>query len=251
MMEAGLFFARKETTMTPDRQTDSARSGAQIICDGLKAHGVRTVFGYCGGAILRFHDGRHSDPGPYQVMLRHEQGAAHAAAGYARATGRPGVCVSTSGPGATNLLTGIMDAHMDSTPMVVLCGQVDSRLIGRDAFQETDVLSITASVTKHGFQPRHVDELEEVVHAAFHIASTGRPGPVVIDVPKDVMMASTSRRAPRALPLPGYRTPTAPAAAAIDAAAERLRHAQRPVLLPGGGPLIADAGAPLLTPAQR
>jgi acetolactate synthase-1/2/3 large subunit len=229
----------------------TVRTGGEIICDALKAHSVRTVFGYAGGAILHFYDALHRDPTLYHVTVRHEQGAAHAAAGYARASGRVGVCVSTSGPGATNLLTGIMDAHMDSTPMVVLCGQVDSKLIGNDAFQETDVLSITASVTKHGFQPRHVDELEEVVHAAFHIASTGRPGPVVIDVPKDVMMASTSRRAPRALPLPGYRTPTAPAAAAIDAAAERLRHAQRPVLLLGGGALIADAGAPLLTLAER
>src|SRR5262245_2249346 len=144
-----------------------------------------------------------------------------------------------------------MDAHMDSTPMVVLCGQVDSRLIGKDAFQETDVLSITASVSKHGFQPRSVEELEEVVHAAFHIASTGRPGPVVIDVPKDVLAARTARRAARALPLPGYRPAGAPNGAHIAAAAELLRRAQRPLLLLGGGALIADAGAPLLALAER
>jgi acetolactate synthase-1/2/3 large subunit len=227
------------------------RSGGEIICDALKAHGVRTVFGYAGGAILHFYDALHRDRELYHVTVRHEQGAAHAAAGYARASGRPGVCVATSGPGATNLLTGIMDAHMDSTPLVVLCGQVDSRLIGRDAFQETDVLSITASVSKHGFQPRHVDELEEIVYAAFHIAMTGRPGPVVVDVPKDVLVATTGRRAPRPMPLPGYRAVAAPDRAAIGAAAALLRRAERPLLLLGGGALIADAGRPLRALAER
>jgi acetolactate synthase-1/2/3 large subunit len=236
-----------------DWRAESAgeRTGGEIICDVLKAHGVRTVFGYAGGAILHFYDALHRDPALYHVTVRHEQGAAHAAAGYARASGRPGVCVATSGPGATNLLTGIMDAHMDSTPMVVLCGQVDSRLIGKDAFQETDILSITASVTKHGFQPRHVDELEEAVHAAFHIACTGRPGPVVVDVPKDVLMATTARRCARSRPLPGYRSVGAPAADRIAAAAELLRRAERPLLLLGGGALIADAGTALLALAER
>src|SRR5574342_1403038 len=117
----------------------SLRSGAEIICDGLKAHGVRTVFGYAGGAILHFYDALHRDPALYHVTVRHEQGAAHAAAGYARASGRPGVCVATSGPGATNLVTGIMDAHMDSTPLVAITGQVPRAMIGRDAFQETDI----------------------------------------------------------------------------------------------------------------
>ena len=230
---------------------DEPRTGGEIICDALKAHGVDTVFGYAGGAILHFYDALHRDPALYHVTVRHEQGAAHAAAGYARASGRPGVCVATSGPGATNLLTGIMDAYMDSVPMIVLCGQVDSKLIGKDAFQETDMLSITASVTKHGFQPRDVDELEQVVHAAFHIACTGRPGPVLIDVPKDVLMAATSRRAPRALRLPGFRSPPPPAAAAIAAAAALLQDAERPVLLLGGGALIADAGEPLRRLAER
>ena len=229
----------------------AARSGGEIIRDALKAHGVRTVFGYAGGAILAFYDALHRDPDLHHVTVRHEQGAAHAAAGYARASGRPGVCAATSGPGATNLVTGIMDAYMDSTPIVVLCGQVDTRLIGRDAFQETDVLSITASITKHGFQPRHVDELEETVYAAFHIASTGRPGPVVIDLPKDVQMARTTRRTARPLALPGYRLVDPPHRAAIAAAAERLRRAERPVLLLGGGALIADAGRPLRTLAER
>jgi acetolactate synthase-1/2/3 large subunit len=227
------------------------RSGAEIICGALKAHGVRTVFGYTGGAILHFYDALHRDPDMYHVTVRHEQGAAHAAAGYARACGRPGVCVSTSGPGATNLVTGIMDAHMDSTPMVVICCQVDSRLIGRDAFQETDMLSITASVSKHGFQPRSVEELEEVMHAAFLLASTGRPGPVVVDVPKDVLVATTTRRSPRPLVLPGYRCAGAPNDADVAAALRLLATAERPVLLLGGGATIADAGVPLRALAEQ
>ena len=241
--------ARRDAADAPDHV--GARSGGEIICTVLRAHGVRTVFGYAGGAILHFYDALHRAPDLYHVTVRHEQGAAHAAAGYARASGEPGVCAATSGPGATNLLTGIMDAYMDSTPMVVLCGQVDSRLIGRDAFQETDILSITASVTKHGFQPRTIDELEPMLHAAFHIATTGRPGPVVVDLPKDVLMASTQRRAARPLPLPGYRAVGAPDAGAIAAAADLLRAAQRPLLLLGGGALIADAGSPLRALAER
>ncbi len=130
------------------------RSGAEIVRDALKAHGVRTLFGYTGGAILALYDAVHRDPDLRHVTVRHEQGAAHAAAGYARAGGGVGVCLATSGPGATNLVTGIMDAHMDSVPLIALCGQVDSRLIGSDAFQETDLLAITASISKHGFQPR-------------------------------------------------------------------------------------------------
>ena len=243
--------AASTTAMDWRAQPTGERTGGEIICDVLKAHGVRTVFGYAGGAILHFYDALHRDPALYHVTVRHEQGAAHAAAGYARASGRPGVCVATSGPGATNLLTGIMDAHMDSTPMVVLCGQVDSRLIGRDAFQETDILSITASVTKHGFQPRHIDELEEAVYAAFHIACSGRPGPVVIDVPKDVLMATTARRAAGPRALPGYRCAGAPAADRIAAAADLLQRAERPLLLLGGGALIADAGAAVLALAER
>lgn len=232
-------------------EATTARSGARIICEALRAHGVRTVFGYAGGAILELYDALYRDPVLYHVTVRHEQGAAHAAAGFARASGQAGVCISTSGPGATNLVTGIMDAHMDSTPLVVICGQVDQRLIGRDAFQETDVLSITASITKHGFQPRSVDELEETMHAAFHIATSGRPGPVLVDVPKDVLVASTARRAPRPLPLPGYRPVGGPDPAAVAAAVGLLLQAERPVLLLGGGATIADAGEPLRQLAER
>ena len=232
-------------------RTAAVRNGGEIICDALTAHGVRTVFGYAGGAILHFYDALHRNPRLSHVMVRHEQAAAHAAAGYARASGEPGVCAATSGPGATNLVTGIMDAYMDSTPIVVLCGQVDSRLIGRDAFQETDVLAITAAVSKHGFQPRCVDELESTLYAAFHIATTGRPGPVVVDVPKDVLTATTGMRSPSALSLPGYHPVDLPDPSAVATAAALLRDAQRPLLLLGGGALAADAGLPLLALAER
>jgi acetolactate synthase-1/2/3 large subunit len=232
------------------RPAAQPRNGAEIICEVLKANRVDTVFGYAGGAILHLYDALHRDPGLYHVTVRHEQAAAHAAAGYARASGRVGVCVTTSGPGATNLVTGLMDAHLDSTPLVVICGQVDSRLIGRDAFQETDMLSITAAVTKHGFQPRTVDELGSMLQAAFHLATTGRPGPVLVDVPKDVL-AAVSGSAVATLPLPGFRPPPAPDPAAIDAALDLLRRAERPLLLLGGGALIAEAGPPLRVLAER
>lgn len=229
----------------------AARDGAEIICAVLRANGVDTVFGYAGGAILHLYDAMYRDGGIHHVTVRHEQGAAHAATGYARASGRVGVCVSTSGPGATNLVTGIMDAHMDSVPLVVICGQVDSRLIGRDAFQETDMLSITAAVTKHGFQPRSAGELGPMLQAAFRLATSGRPGPVLVDVPKDVLAATTDAGAATALPLPGYRPTPAPDASDIAAAAALLRRAERPLLLLGGGALSAEAGAPLRALAER
>ena len=237
-------------TATAARWADPPRNGAQIICEVLRRQGVDTVFGYAGGAILHLYDALHRGDGLYHVTVRHEQGAAHAAAGYARASGRVGVCVTTSGPGATNLVTGLMDAHMDSTPLVVICGQVDSRLIGRDAFQETDMLSITAAVTKHGFQPRRVEELGPMLEAAFHIAASGRPGPVLIDVPKDVLAATTDADG-TAWSLPGYRPAAEPAPADIAAVAELLRRAERPLLLLGGGALIAEAGAPLRALVER
>ena len=231
--------------------TPRARSGGEVVCDVLAAHGVRTIFGHAGGAILHFYDALHRHPELRHIVVRHEQAAAHAAAGWARATGRPGVCVATSGPGATNLLTGIMDAHLDSTPMVVLGGQVPTDLIGYDAFQEADLMSMSAAVTKHSFQPREIGELEGMLHAAFHIAGTGRPGPVYVDLPKDVLMATTTRRHGRPLPLPGYLPPATPDPADIERATAILRAAEQPVLLLGGGALIADAGDALLTLAER
>ena len=246
MMDAG-----ESERVSGSRGDATERSGAEIVRDALKAHGVRTLFGYTGGATLALYDAVHRDPDLHHVIVRHEQGAAHAAVGFARASGRPGVCLATSGPGATNLVTGIMDAHMDSVPLIALCGQVDSRLIGSDAFQETDLLAITASISKHGFQPRDVDELEETMYAAFLLACTGRPGPVVVDLPKDVLAARTRRRAPRPLSMPGYRPASAPAPDDIARAAALLRAAERPLLLLGGGALGAAAGAALRALAER
>ena len=227
------------------------RSGAQVACEVLLANRVKTLFGYTGGAILPFYDALANFPQLHHVMVRHEQAAAHAAAGYARASGEAGVCVTTSGPGATNLLTGIMDARLDSTPMVILGGQVGTKLIGSDAFQETDMMCMTASVTKHNFQPRHVDELEEMMHAAFHIAMTGRPGPVYIDLPKDVLEARTLQRRAKPVLLPGYRSLKGPLAADIARLRMIWQNSERPLLLVGAGAMHADAGAALLALAEK
>ena len=227
------------------------RSGAQIVCEALAAHRVTTLFGYSGGAILPFYDSLPGYAQLHHVMVRHEQAAAHAAAAYARVSGRAGVCVTTSGPGATNLLTGIMDARLDSTPMIILGGQVGTKLIGSDAFQETDMMCMTASITKHNYQPRHVDELEEVMHAAFLIAQTGRPGPVYIDLPKDVLEARTLRRRARPARLPGYRPPPLPDAAIMQEIRGHLLRAKTPMLLIGGGAVHSGASDALQSLAEH
>ena len=227
------------------------RTGAQVVCEALLAHQITTLFGYSGGAILPFYDALGNFPQMHHVMVRHEQAAAHAAAAFARVSGRPGVCVTTSGPGATNLLTGIMDARLDSTPMVILGGQVGTRLIGSDAFQETDMMCMTATITKHNYQPRHIDDLEEVMHAAFLIASTGRPGPVYIDLPKDVLEAQTTRRRATPARLPGYRPPPLPSPSEISDIRRLLVNAERPFMLIGGGAVISEAGEVLQRLAEH
>jgi acetolactate synthase-1/2/3 large subunit len=161
-------------------------TGAQILCRALLDEGVDLLFGYPGGAIMPFYHALPEYPGLRHVLVRHEQAAAHAADGYARASGRPGVCVATSGPGATNLVTGIATAHMDNTPLVAITGQVPRAMIGRDAFQETDIIGITQPITKHSRLVEDVAELADAVHEVFAVAREGRPGPVVLDVPKDV-----------------------------------------------------------------
>lgn len=231
------------------RATEPERSGAQIVCDVLKANGVDVVFGYGGGAILHFYDALHRDPDLRHVTVRHEQGAAHGAVGYARASGKVGVCVATSGPGVTNLVTGIMDAHLDSVPIVALGGQVATPLIGRDAFQETDMLSITASITKHAFQPRRAAEIAPAVSAAFDIARTGRPGPVYVDLPKDALIETIS-----GFDVHPGRSPEAhhePERAAIERAARLLEEARRPVLLLGGGAVTAECRTQAIALAEH
>src|SRR6266568_4835479 len=163
-------------------------SGAQILCRVLVEEGVDTIWGYPGGAIMPFYHALGDAPEIRHILVRHEQAAAHAADGYARASGRIGVCVATSGPGATNLVTGLATAQMDSSPIVAITGQVARHFIGRDAFQETDVLGVTQPITKHNFLVQRVEDIADIVHEAFRIARGGRPGPVLIDIPKDVQM---------------------------------------------------------------
>src|SRR5438477_5064723 len=166
-------------------------AGSQILCEALVREGVELLYGYPGGAIMPFYDALTSYPTLHHVLVRHEQAAAHASDGYARATGKVGVCVATSGPGATNLVTGLATAYMDSTPIVAITGQVARPFIGRDAFQETDILGVTQPITKHNFLVQRVEDLADIVHEAFRLARGGRPGPVLIDVPKDVQFSKT------------------------------------------------------------
>ncbi|MFZ5823174.1 MAG: biosynthetic-type acetolactate synthase large subunit [Bacillota bacterium] len=214
---------------------------AQALLKALEAEGVEVIFGYPGGASLYIYDALY-DSGIRHVLTRHEQGAIHAAQGYARATGRVGVVLATSGPGATNLITGLCDAMMDSTPIVAITGQVIRPLIGRDAFQEADVTGITMPVTKHNYLVTDPADLLRVVKEAFHIAQTGRPGPVLIDIPKDVTNARIPYRYPERVHLPGYRVAGAADPEQVEAAASAIRTAERPVLLCGGG-VVHSPGA--------
>jgi acetolactate synthase-1/2/3 large subunit len=190
----------QDATPAPESMT-----GAEIVVRALVDQGVTDLFGYPGGAVLPIYDALFHAPRLRHVLVRHEQGATHAAEGYARSTGKPGVVLVTSGPGATNAVTGIVDALMDSIPMVVITGQVPTHLIGTDAFQECDTVGITRSCTKHNYLVKSVDDLARVLHEAFAIATTGRPGPVVIDIPKDVQFAAGLYRGPDAVrPIHNY-----------------------------------------------
>jgi acetolactate synthase-1/2/3 large subunit len=227
-------------------------TGAQALVRSLEQQGVEVVFGLPGGAILPAYDPLRSSSLRH-VLVRHEQGAGHAAEGYAWATGRTGVCMVTSGPGATNLVTALADAYMDSVPLVAITGQVSSAMIGTDAFQEADITGITLPVTKHNELVTSAERLPAAIAEAFHIASTGRPGPVLVDVPKDILQATMAWGPdtwPPALNLPGYRVPAAPDTAAVRAAATLLRQARRPVLYVGGGVIKAGAHAELLALAE-
>ncbi len=228
-------------------------SGSQILCRALLDEGVDLVFGYPGGAIMPFYHALPEYPGIRHVLVRHEQAAAHAADGYARAGGKVGVCVATSGPGATNLVTGLATAHMDSTPIVAITGQVARAMIGRDAFQETDIIGITQSITKHNRLVEDVEELAEAVREAFAVAREGRPGPVLIDVPKDVQNQKAEWTGGRQrLGAGGARRSAAGYGPAdILAAADLIAQAQRPLIMAGHGIILADAYAELRTLAER
>jgi acetolactate synthase-1/2/3 large subunit len=218
--------------------------GAQIFFECLKKEGVEVVFGFPGGAVIDIyhefpkHDIRH-------ILVRHEQGAAHMADGYARATGRVGVCLVTSGPGATNTVTGIATAYMDSVPMVIFTGQVPTALIGNDAFQEVDIVGITRPCTKHNYLVKDVNDLARVIKEAFYLARTGRPGPVLIDLPKDVVQATTEFRYPKQIELTGYRPTVEAHMGQVKRAVQMLRKCKKPVIYAGGGVIAAEASEEL------
>lgn len=223
-------------------------TGAFALIDSLKRHGVEHIFGYPGGAILPIYDELYraeAEGDLKHILVRHEQGAAHAADAYARATGRVGVCFGTSGPGATNLVTGIATAHMDSIPLVVVTGQVARKAIGTDAFQETDIFGITLPIVKHSYLVRDPKDMATIVAEAFHIASTGRPGPVLIDVPKDVGLQEIDYIPvnPGELTLPGYKPTVKGNMRQINQAIALIRKAERPLLYIGGGAISANAHA--------
>jgi acetolactate synthase-1/2/3 large subunit len=224
-------------------------TGAQSLVRSLEAAGVEVIFGIPGGAILPAYDPLF-DSKIRHVLVRHEQGAGHAATGYAQATGRVGVCMATSGPGATNLVTPIADAYMDSVPIVAITGQVPSPAIGSDAFQEADICGITLPITKHNFLVTDPADIPKTIAAAFHIASTGRPGPVLVDLPKDILQAKTTFTWPKQLDLPGYRPNLRPHAKQVREAAKLIRASERPVLYVGGGVLKAHAAGELLQLAE-
>src|SRR3954469_10722676 len=215
-------------------------SGAGALVRSLEALGVEVAFGIPGGAILPAYDPLY-DSKVRHILVRHEQGAGHAATGYAQATGKVGVCIATSGPGATNLVTPIADAYMDSVPIVAITGQVARPAIGTDAFQEADIQGITLPITKHNFLIQTPEEIPQILAEAFHLAATGRPGPVLVDIPKDVMQAQTTFIWPPTLDLPGYRPTLHPHGKQIREAARLIAQARRPVLYVGGGVLKAGA----------
>jgi acetolactate synthase-1/2/3 large subunit len=225
-------------------------TGAQALVAALEQLGVDVVFGIPGGAILPAYDPLFDSHRVRHILVRHEQGAGHAAAGYAQVTGRPGVCMATSGPGATNLVTPLADAYMDSVPVVAITGQVPSGLIGTDGFQEADIAGITLPVTKHNFLVTEAGDIARTVAEAFHVAATGRPGPVLVDIAKDALQAKTQFRWPVPFDLPGYHPVTRPHSRQVREAARMMMAAQRPVLYVGGGVIKAGASEDLLALAE-
>jgi acetolactate synthase-1/2/3 large subunit len=225
-------------------ETGKLMTGAEILLECLAREGVDCFFGYPGGVTLPFYDALY-DHSIRHILVRHEENACFAAEGYARATGKVGVCCATSGPGATNLLTGLVDALMDSIPLVAITGQVHSKLIGSDAFQEADTFGITRPATKHNFMVKSVQELPQIVHEAFYIAASGRPGPVLVDIPKDVFMARGHYTPVDTIHLPGYKVFTEGHAGQIRRAAQLIWEAERPFVYAGGGIIAANASAEL------
>jgi acetolactate synthase-1/2/3 large subunit len=221
-------------------------SGSDILLRSLLLEGVDCVFGYPGGAVLFIYDAMHGNSDFNHLLTRHEQGAIHAADGYARSTGKVGVCIATSGPGATNLVTGIATAYMDSVPLVVITGNVATSFIGTDAFQEADITGITMPITKHSYLVRNVEDMPRIIHEAFHVANTGRKGPVLIDIPKDVSANKTEFHYPDTINIRGYKPSMEFNLSQVDALLDAIERAENPVILAGGGVVYADAAKELL-----
>ncbi|MBQ8078056.1 MAG: acetolactate synthase large subunit, partial [Eubacterium sp.] len=224
-------------------------NGSQIVLETLKEQGVDTIFGYPGGTILNIFDELYKNADTFNhILTAHEQGAAHAADGYARATGKVGVCFATSGPGATNLVTGIATAYLDSIPIVAITANVANPLIGRDTFQEVDICGITMPITKHNFFVKHIEDLAPTIRRAFKIAQSGRPGPVLIDIPKDVTAAMCEYNAePAQVPAPAPE----PVEGTFERAIELIRSAKKPLIYVGGGTVLSDIGEDLITFAEK
>jgi acetolactate synthase-1/2/3 large subunit len=233
---------KKDSKPETKEQAPALRSGAQCVIDGLAKAGCDIIFGYPGGTVLDIFNCLYDAPFQF-ILSRHEQGAVHMADGYARATGKPGCCLVTSGPGATNTITGLATANMDGIPLVCITGQVALHLIGTDAFQEADVMGITRSVTKHNFLVRDVNELPEIIAKAFYIATTGKPGPVLIDIPKNIQRATTTLPtiAPESVSMRAYKPDVKVAKSDIEKLAELINKAERPLLYAGGGAINGEA----------
>jgi acetolactate synthase-1/2/3 large subunit len=230
--------------------TPELLTGAQAVVRSLELLGITDVFGLPGGAILPVYDPLLDSRKLRHILVRHEQGAGHAAEGYASSSGKLGVAIATSGPGATNLVTAIADAHMDSVPLLAITGQVFSNLMGTDAFQEADIVGITMPITKHSFLVKRADEIPAAIAAAVHIATTGRPGPVLVDITKDAQQATFPFRWPPKLDLPGYRPIMKAHGKQVSAAAQLIAEAKRPVLYVGGGIIRSRASEELLALAE-
>ncbi|MFS0780702.1 acetolactate synthase large subunit [Bacillus sp. 1P06AnD] len=240
----------QETVMPVENKAATKKTGADYLLNALKKQQVDLIFGYPGGAVLPIYDALY-DAGIVHILTRHEQGAIHAAEGYARITGKPGVVVATSGPGATNIVTGLADAMIDSLPLVVITGQVATGVIGTDAFQEADVLGITTPITKHNYQVRRVEDIPRIVKEAFYIASTGRPGPVLIDFPKDMATLADECDEDPELCLPGYQPTIKPNKLQIRKLIDAVSAAEKPVILAGAGILHSKGSAELLEYAEQ
>jgi acetolactate synthase-1/2/3 large subunit len=236
----------------PAQTSSRTLTGAHIFLQCLVEEGVDTVFGMPGGVILSIYEAWPDYPQLKHILVRHEQGAAHMAEGYAKATGRPGVALATSGPGATNLITPLADAYYDSVPLVAFTGNVPSHMLGNDAFQEADIAGITRPITKHNIVVRHVSELAQAIKEAFHVATTGRPGPVLVDMPKDILLDSTTFNYDATpIDLPGYCNDEGFTNSDLEAALSLLKTAKQPVLLSGGGVISGNAHAEVLAFAER